>query len=357
MKNKICTIVGARPQFVKLAPLSRELRKHFREIIVHTGQHYDYELSGIFFKELALPKPDYNLNIGSGRHGEQTGAMLSAIEKVLLKEKPDLVLVYGDTNSTLAGALAAVKLHIPVAHVEAGLRSFNRKMPEEVNRVLTDKIATRLFCPTETAVRNLKDEGIKRGVYKVGDIMFDAVLSSIKVAERRSKILKKLNLTSQDYCLATVHRAENTDRPQSIRNIIRAFNELGEAIIFPAHPRTQKAIIKTGLKLGGKIKLIDPVGYLDMLVLEKNARLIFTDSGGVQKEAYFFGIPCLTLRDETEWVETVEAGWNKLVGTSVKKIVNCANTFKAKGRERVLFFGSGKASEMIVKRLLPELAC
>ena len=347
---KIASIVGARPQFIKAAPVSRKLRRLHREVLIHTGQHYDYFLSQIFFDELGIPVPDYNLGVGSATHGRQTGEMLARVEEVLLKEKPDWVLVYGDTNSTLAGALAAVKLHIPVAHVEAGLRSFNRRMPEEINRLLTDHISTLLFCPTDTAVKNLAGEGIIEGVYNVGDVMYDAVLHSIRIAEERSRVLESLGLESGRYLLATIHRPSNTDEWTNLRDIVSAFNEIDEVIVFPAHPRTRKALTRWGFSLNSNVRLIEPVSYLDMLVLEKNARMILTDSGGVQKEAYFFGVPCVTLREETEWVETVKAGWNIVVGTEVGKILDAVRNFRPNSH-RPPFFGDGRTSERIVKIL------
>lgn len=349
---KIATIVGARPQFIKMAPVSRELRKHFDEVVIHTGQHYDYEMNRIFFEQLNIPEPDYYLGVGSGSHGYQTGEMLKRIEDVLFKEKPDLVLVYGDTNSTLAGALAAVKLHIKVAHVEAGLRCFEKKVPEEVNRVLTDHISDYLFAPTETAVKNLYNEGIRNGVYLTGDVMFDALLYSIKIAERKSKILDELGLKPKEYCLATVHRAENTDNKKNLENIANAFIECGELIVFPAHPRTVKFLkvyaLYEKLEKAENVLLIKPVGYLDMLVLEKNAKKILTDSGGVQKEAYFLKVPCITLRERTEWVETVEDGWNVLTGADKEKILKAIREFEPAGETYSYKFGDGNASKKIV---------
>ena len=303
--KKILSVVGARPQFVKAASVSREIRKRFKEVLVHTGQHYDRNMSPIFFEELSIPKPDYNLEIGSGPHGEQTGRMLIEIEKVLLKEKPDIVLVYGDTNSTAAGALAGAKLHIPVAHVEAGLRSYNRSMPEEINRVIADHLSDLLFCPTETAVRNLSKEGITEGVFNVGDVMYDALIANRKVAESKSKILETMNLKPKTYLFATIHRAENTDEEKNLKNIIEAFGESGEVIILPIHPRTRKMIEKFGLEFTENVKVIEPVGYLDSTELQANAKKVVTDSGGVQKEAYMLKVLCITLREETEWVETV----------------------------------------------------
>lgn len=332
---KVVSIVGARPQFIKLAPLSVELRKRgIFEIILHTGQHYDDNMNKVFFEELEISEPDINLGIGSGLHGEQTGKMLIGIEEVLLKEKPNLVIVYGDTNSTLAGALAASKLHIPLAHVEAGLRSFNKKMPEEINRIVADHLSDILFCPTETAVDNLKKEGINKSVYLVGDLMFDALMHFEKISQLKSKILEKLNLTPKSYLLLTIHRAENTDDVERLKNIISALCEIDIHIVFPIHPRTKDRLEKYGLYslLGQNVKIMDPVGYLDMLMLEKNAYAIVTDSGGVQKEAFWLKVPCITLRDETEWVETVDLGWNTLVGADRGRILNAINHIK-KGEE------------------------
>jgi UDP-GlcNAc3NAcA epimerase len=349
---KIVTIVGARPQFIKAVPVSRVLRQRHTEILLHTGQHYDFEMSGIFFEELEIPEPDSNLEIGSGKHGWQTGTMLLRIEEILLAERPDRVLVYGDTNSTLAGALAAVKLQIPVAHVEAGLRSFNRTMPEEHNRVLTDHCSDLLLCPTETAINNLIREGITQGVHFVGDTMYDAVLQFGKIAQKKSRILQELNLIPTQYLLATVHRPYNTDVPEHLQSILTAFAELDERVIFPVHPRTRKKIAELGLSSQqpscSKIEFVPPVGYLDMLILEQNARLILTDSGGIQKEAFFFGVPCITLRPETEWVETVESGWNRLVGADCEQIVAAVKANTWPEGEPPGFFGDGHASERIV---------
>lgn len=344
---KIVTVIGARPQFIKAAPISRQIRNNYTEVLVHTGQHYDDNMSKIFFDELDIPQPDYNLNVGSATHGKQTGEMLAKIEEVLLAERPDLVIVYGDTNSTLAGALAASKLLIPVAHIEAGLRSFNMNMPEEQNRVLTDHISKILFCPTETAVKNLKNEGITKNVCNVGDVMYDALLFNLQIAEKKSNIIKDLKLNNKGYILATIHRAENTDYQDKLSNIIKALNSTQEKIVFPVHPRTMKIIKQYGLKLNNNILAVDPVGYLDMLLLEKNAKKIVTDSGGVQKEAYFLGVPCITLREETEWVETLEGGWNILVGSDSSKIVNSITSHNPNG-EKNNHFGDGNASFKIV---------
>jgi len=346
---KIASVIGARPNFIKAAPVSREIRKEYNEILIHTGQHYDYEMNRIFFNELNIPEPDYYLGVGSGSHSYQTGEMLKRIEKVLIKEKPDIVLVYGDTNSTLAGALAAVKLHIKVGHVEAGLRSFDRKMPEEINRVLTDHCSDLLFCPTKTAVENLKREGITGGVYLTGDVMVDALKENINIAEQKSKILKKLDLKRKSYYLATVHRAENTDNFNRLKNIVDAFCKI-ENLVFPCHPRTERSLKKFGLwdMLQSTVNIIKPIGYLDMLVLEKNAYKILTDSGGVQKEAYILKVPCITLRENTEWVETVEDGWNVLIGADRETIIKMIKEFNPNGEQRNVF-GDGKASKNIAE--------
>lgn len=341
---KIASIVGARPNFIKLAPVSREIRKKAEEVIIHTGQHYDYEMDRIFFQELGIPDPDYHLGVGSGTHGSQTGEMLKAIEGIYQKESPDIALVFGDTNTTLAGALAAAKLHIPVAHVEAGLRSFNKKMPEEVNRVLVDHCSDFLFCPTKTAVDNLQKEGIVEGVSLTGDVMLDILQECIHIAEKKSKILEELKLQPKEYFLATVHRAENTDDPKRLQNIADALCSI-QNVIFPCHPRTKKRLQDLRLwdRMRESIQIINPVGYLDMLLLEKNASKIFTDSGGVQKEAYMLQTPCITMRDETEWVETVEDGWNLLVGSNKDTIIKAAIEFKPTCKQRDVF-GLGDAS-------------
>ncbi|QAA76350.1 MAG: UDP-N-acetylglucosamine 2-epimerase (non-hydrolyzing) [Candidatus Bipolaricaulis sibiricus] len=390
---RIVDVVGARPQFIKLAPVLKAIELHNRkhpergieEILAHTGQHYDYEMSQVFFDELGLKAPDYHLGVGSGTHGYQTGEMLKRIEEVFLKEKPDLVVVYGDTNSTLAGALTAAKLHIPVAHVEAGLRSFNRKMPEEINRVLTDHVADLLFCPTETAVQNLKREGftniVNDGrllphdyarrtpgdkprtarhvplVLNVGDVMYDAVLQYAELAEAKSGILERLALEPRCYALATVHRAENTDDPVRLRGIFQGLATLaqeGLTVVVPLHPRTRNALSSLSFTpnyLPRNLLVIEPISYLDMLMLEKNARVILTDSGGVQKEAFFFRVPCVTLREETEWVETVEAGWNVLVGCDPERIVHAALEAQP-GKECAWPYGDGQAAERIMNGIL-----
>lgn len=354
----ILTVVGARPQFIKAAPVSNAIRAAGHcEFLVHTGQHYDYGMSQIFFDELQIPQPAINLEIGSGSHGQQTGQMLIRLEEVIQAQQPDFVLVYGDTNSTLAGALAAVKLGTPVAHVEAGLRSFNRTMPEEHNRILTDHCADLLFCPTQTAVDLLATEGVTKGVHLVGDTMFDAVQQFSNTAAQRSAILDTLKLAAKGYLLATIHRPYNTDEPENLRSILAAFAEIDEPVIFPVHPRTRKKIADLGLPEAGvaQVRMIEPVGYLDMLVLEQNARLILTDSGGIQKEAFFFAVPCVTLRPETEWVETVETGWNVLVHADRAKIVAAVKEHIWPVGAPPHIFGDGHASERIVGVLTCDL--
>jgi UDP-N-acetylglucosamine 2-epimerase len=304
-------------------------------------------MSTVFFEELNIPEPDYNLGVGSASHGKQTGEMLERIESVLLEEEPELVLVYGDTNSTLAGALAAVKLHIPVAHVEAGLRSFNRAMPEEINRVLTDHASDVLFCPTDTAVQNLSAEGMTSGVHNVGDVMYDALLYNIEIAQQRSHILDQFQIMPEEYLLVTAHRPRNTDHRDRLLSILDALNQIDDSIIFPAHPRTQKAIEELDYRFDPHIRLIEPVGYLDMLVLAKHARKILTDSGGVQKEAYLLGTPCITLREETEWIETLSDGWNTLAGADRERIVTLVEHHTPEA-ERQPVFGDGQASQKIL---------
>ncbi len=346
---RLVSIVGARPQFVKLAPVSRMLRQQHEELIIHTGQHYDYRMSSLFFEELTLPEPDYHLHVGSGSHGKQTAHMLDEIEQVLLKVQPDWVIVFGDTNSTLAGALAAVKLHIPVAHVEAGLRSYNRAMPEEINRVVTDCLSQRLFCPTETARKQLEHEGMVTGVEVVGDVMYDTLLQmQPKLAANAQVLLPTLHVTPHQYVLATVHRASNSDDVEAMRNIASALNRLDMPVIFPIHPRTQARLATYDITWNDHIHFIEPVGYLDMLTLEDAAHCVITDSGGVQKEAFFLCTPCITLRQETEWPETVEAGWNVLVGTKDAAIIEAVH------RDRPAQplhhpFGRGDAAARIAK--------
>lgn len=355
---KILTVVGARPQFIKAAPVCAALRKaRIREAMVHTGQHYDTNMSEVFFRELGIRAPKHNLGIGSGAHGQQTGRMLEKLEQVMLREKPDTVLIYGDTNSTLAGALAAAKLHIPVAHVEAGLRSFNRQMPEEINRITADHLSTLLFCPTKAAVANLKKEGISKRVHKTGDVMYDAALRFGKKAARTSKVLADCNLQAGNYILATVHRAENTDERKRLTGILTALATLARKtpVIVPLHPRTRKMIAKFKLKkLTDSISIVEPVGFLDLVQLERNARLIMTDSGGMQKEAYFHRVPCVTLREQTEWVETVKAGWNRMVNVSAPgNIVREARKQMATPapRKKIGEYGTGNSGEKIVHLL------
>lgn len=345
---KILTVIGARPQFIKAAAVSNIIRTQHQEVLVHTGQHYDKNMSKVFFDELRIPKPNYDLGLGSGGHGEQTGAMLIKLEELYLKEKPDMVLVYGDTNSTLAGALCASKMLIPVAHIEAGLRSFNKNMPEEQNRILTDHISKYLFVPTTSAIENLNNEGITKGVHNVGDVMFDAILNFTELSKEKSKIMESLSLVKEEYILTTIHRAENTNDINRLRNIIEALNESQQKIVLPLHPRTKKFISDYGLIFNENIKVIDPVGYLDMISLEMNCKKIITDSGGVQKEAFFMNKPCVTMRDETEWIETVENGWNIIAGTDKAKILDGIFNFKPNNPKQSIF-GDGHATEKILK--------
>ncbi len=352
------SVVGARPQFIKCAPVSREIRKVALEILIHTGQHYDENMSHTFFSDLNIPEPDYNLKVGSGPHGAQSGEMLKRIEEVLLREEPDWVLVYGDTNSTLAGALAAAKLHIPVAHVEAGLRSFNRRMPEEINRVVTDHLSSLLLCPTETAATNLAREGIVKGIKVVGDVMYDTLLYGIKLATAQSTILNKLQLKPKTYLLATVHRAENTDDSRRLRALVQAFerSSVNYPLIWPLHPRTRKALTCHNLfqMANQRLRMIEPVSYLDMLLLAKEAKAILTDSGGLQKEAYWLSVPCVTLREQSEWVETVQAGWNTLAGADPDRIfaaVTKPNPLKP-GPNKL--FGDGHSATKIAQALLSD---
>lgn len=363
---KIATIIGARPQFIKAASVSRAIAQNadanqahlITETIIHTGQHYDANMSEVFFRELDIPEPDYNLGIGGDSHGRNTGRMIEAIEDVLVKEQPDRVLVYGDTDSTLAGALAAAKLHIPVAHVEAGLRSYNRSMPEEINRIVADQLSTMLFCPTRTAVENLEKEGFPHRLTahtmqvmtNVGDVMYDAALYYGDRAEEKSRIIHTLALKPKDFVLATIHRAENSDDPVRLQNIMAALNRIaGEMpVVLPLHPRTKKKLV---VKDFPTVSFIDPLGYLDMVMLEKNARVIITDSGGVQKEAYFHGVPCVTVRDETEWLELVEAGANALTGANSNKIISAFHKMQNKRISTEILFGDGNCSGKILSAL------
>lgn len=362
--KKILTVVGARPQFIKASVVSRSLSRSgvLDEILLHTGQHFDTNMSDVFFSELSLPVPRYNLGVHGGRHGNMTGQMLGAIEEVLVKEQPDAVLVYGDTNSTLAGALAAVKMHIPVAHVEAGLRSFNMHMPEEINRILTDRISTWLFTPTEAAMQHLRTEGVSPDrIIPVGDVMYDVALHFGAGVKPSGGILDRLDLASGGYILATVHRAENTDDLARLRVIVAAMEKAATKlrVVWPLHPRTRDILQRIGLLdslLKADVHLIAPVGYLDMVQLEKYAALVVTDSGGVQKEAYFFQVPCVTMRNETEWVELVEAGWNRLSPPDDADAVTAAinDSLGMRGRD-VELYGRGDAADKITERLVLAL--
>ncbi len=355
MNKKILTIVGARPQFVKAAAVSRALKQfNLDEIIVHTGQHFDYGMSEIFFAEMEIPHPKYNLGINSLSHGAMTGRMLEKIESIILKEKPDFVMVFGDTNSTLAGALAASKLHVPVAHVEAGLRSFNMRMPEEINRILTDRISSYLFCPTVTAVNNLQQEGYGHfdcRVELVGDVMYDAAMHYSKTSAEKSRIIHDLRLENP-FVLATLHRQENTDDLNHLTSIVEALNEISQSteVLLPLHPRTRKIIQQAALKT--HFRVIDPVGYFDMIELLKHCSLVMTDSGGLQKESYFFEKNCITLRDETEWTELVEHGYNVLTGAGKERILEeTIRMFKTKNDFSTRLYGDGSAGMKIAEFL------
>lgn len=349
---KILSVVGARPEFIQAAPIRRALQASgaHTEIWVHTGQHYDYQMSQAFFDDLGIPAPDYNLEVGSGRHGQQTAAMLSRMEEVLLAETPDWVVVRGDTNSTVAAALAAVKLEIPLAHVEAGERSYDRRMPEEINRLVADCVSNLHLCASRAAMTHLAQEGITDSAHWVGDVMFDAQRQHMPLARQHSTMLSQLGLAPKQYALVTVHRAANTDSPARLGGIVEALNAVGEPVVFPVHPRTRAALEREQLTLADHVRVIPPLGYFDMMVMEENARLIATDSGGVQREAYFQGIPCLTLRDETEWSETVTAGWNLLVGAEPETILEHWFSFAPTG-EQPPIFGDGHAAERIVALL------
>lgn len=376
--KKIITIIGARPQIIKSSAISRAIRNHFsdslKEIIVHTGQHYDNNMSDIFFNEMQIPFPDYNLNVGSGSHGSQTGKMLEGLEEIFIKEKPDGVLVYGDTNSTIAGALAAVKIHIPVIHVEAGLRSFNKRMPEEINRISCDHMSTMLFCPTISGVENLKNEGfdVKNHsevnlnhpvVYHCGDIMFDNSLFFSTISEDKSTIINDLNLKENEYILTTIHRDANTDIAENLENIFKSLLELVHQydleLVFPVHPRTKgkmKELLSESIyheiSSNSKIKLIEPAGFLDIIALEKNARIIVTDSGGLQKESYFFKKPCVILRPQTEWVEIVNNGNAVLADADPKRILDgFRKLMDKKDFTYPEYYGDGKASEFICLKI------
>jgi UDP-GlcNAc3NAcA epimerase len=358
---KVVTILGARPQFIKAAAVSRAIRRRaaeaaWQEVIVHTGQHFDANMSDVFFTELDIPQPDHLLGISGLGHGAMTGRMLERIDTLLQQERPDWVLIYGDTNSTLAGALAAAKLHIPVAHVEAGLRSFNMRMPEEVNRILADRVSALLLCPTTVAVDNLRAEGVTQGVHNVGDVMFDVSLFYRERARRESDALTRLGVETGPFALATVHRAENTDDPARLHSIVSALGHIATRmkVVLPLHPRTRKLLETYGLTgaIGDAI-VTDPLPYLDMVALEQAAATILTDSGGVQKEAFFYGVPCITMRDETEWVETVACGANRVVGASTSAILEAFESVMAGARvpEHVRPYGDGTAADQIVTLL------
>ena len=370
-KIKISTIVGARPQFVKAAVVSLAIIEHNQsgsdveivEEIIHTGQHYDEAMSDIFFNQLGIPEPKANLQVGSGSHGKQTGMMLERLEEIYLQDRPDIVLNYGDTNSTLASAIVASKLHIPIAHIESGLRSFNRQMPEEINRVVTDHLAQWLFCPTQHAIDNLAKEGIVENVIRCGDVMFDASRIFGELSDRQSTILAEHGIQKDKFYLTTVHRAENTDSKEYLQGIFAALSEIGSSetpVVLPLHPRTRKQLelfqMLEEVQNDDGIRLIDPVSFLDMIALEKNAKMILTDSGGVQKEAFFHGVPCVTLRTETEWIELVEAGWNVIAGANRSAIVNAAKTmleeFSHDRPPVAALYGDGFSGNQIVKHLV-----
>jgi len=358
---RILTIVGARPQFVKAAAVSRAIAAHnerpgcrrIDERILHTGQHYDANMSQVFFTELGIPAPRHHLNVGSGSHARQTGDILVGVERVIQGERPDVVLVYGDTNSTVAGAMSAAKLRVPVAHVEAGLRSFNRAMPEEINRILTDAMSDLLFCPSRTAFEHLGREGIARGVHVVGDVMYDSVLHHARQSAEQSTLVQRLGLKTGGYALATLHRAENTERADRLQALLTTLSELPIPVVLPLHPRTRAAQKPAGPMPGGSLQVIEPVGYLDVLALIRSSRMVLTDSGGMQKEAYWLGRPCVTLREETEWVELVEAGVNRLAGTSRERIVAASDwAMSCDMPSDTSIYGDGSTGNQIVDLLV-----
>lgn len=362
---KILTVVGARPQFIKAAAISRAVGawnadhpEHLvEERIVHTGQHYDAGMSDVFFDELEIPRPWKNLEVGSGSHGKQTGKMMERLEEAFLEMEPDLLLTFGDTNSTLASALVAAKLHVPVAHVEAGLRSFNRRMPEEINRIVTDHVSTWLFCPSQTSVDHLAKEGVTNGVFVSGDVMYDAILFNQQLADQKSSIVQSSGFESGQYSVATVHRAENTDDKSRLAEIIEGMSMIGDSIVLPLHPRTKNCLEKHQLQFPDNVTILPPVPYLDMVQLVSHSRMVFTDSGGLQKEAYWMGKPCITMRDETEWTETVEVGWNRLTGGSAQAILAAYEEFsKGNLNEQTELYGDGAAAERILKTLLDSKA-
>jgi UDP-N-acetylglucosamine 2-epimerase len=348
---RFLSVVGARPQFVKAAMLSRELRRNHEEVLVHTGQHYDDLMSDIFFRELGLPAPDLNLDVGSTSHAVQTGRAMEGLEAAMAEQRPDVVIVFGDTNSTLAGALAAAKLGLPVAHVEAGFRSYNRAMPEEINRVVTDHVSRYLFCATKQAVACLKREGIETGVHHVGDIMYDALVASLPLAiEQERTVLDRRRVESGGYYLATVHRPASTDDPAVLAALFAAFARLTLPVVLPLHPRTKAALAVAGISPASNIQLINPVGYLEMLALERNARAVLSDSGGVRREAYFLAVPCVTLREDTEWPEVLASGWDVLAGADGDRIVSAAERAKPQLAPPPVF-GDGRAAKKIVETL------
>lgn len=350
--KKVLSIVGARPQFVKLAPMVRACAGTVDHVIVHTGQHYDDAMSRVFFEDLSIPSPDYNLGVGSGTHAVQTASFMTGLEEILVNERPDIVVVYGDTNSTIAGALVGAKLNIPVAHIEAGLRSFDRSMPEEINRIIADRVSSFLFCPTSAAMNNLSHEGMANSSYLVGDVMLDALMMYQHRIRDHSHVLDRLQVEDKRYYLATIHRASNTDNATNLACILDALDCLDAPVIFPLHPRTKKSLEHPGPgpKVKGNILFVEPVGYLDMLALEKHAKKVLTDSGGVQKEAYILGTPCVTLRGETEWVETLEGFWNVLAGVKRDAILAAAGSTPVGFRQQP--YGHGHAAEKIVEILL-----
>jgi UDP-GlcNAc3NAcA epimerase len=343
---RILSVVGARPEFIQAMPVSHAIRTKHKEILVHTGQHYDYQMSQTFFDEIDIPVPDYNLGAGSASQAQQTAEIMVGLEQVLLKEKPDFLIMRGDTNSSLAAALVASKLNVPFAHIEAGERSFNQAMPEEINRLVADRLANLHFCVSQVAEHNLSIEGIAKSVYWVGDVMLDALLYALPLARAKSKILSQLQIEPQKYSLVTIHRAANTDDPLRLRQIILALNQVSETVILPVHPRTRKALSNINVHIENNVRIIEPVGYFDMIVLEENARLIATDSGGVQREAYYLEIPCLTLRDETEWIATVQTGWNKLIGANQRLILDNWFDFVPPS-EHPHIYGIGNAAQRI----------
>ena len=358
---RVLTVVGARPQFVKHGAVANVLRARHEEVLVHTGQHYDHGMSATFFDELAIPEPDHNLGIAGGPHGQMTGRMMEALEEVTVDATPDWMLVYGDTNSTLAAALVAAKLHVPVAHVEAGLRSFNRKMPEEVNRVVTDHVATLLLCPTDNAVRLLANEGVTDGVLNGGDVMYDSVLAHLERSRQRpdaGAVLDRIGVSGA-FALATVHRPENTDHPDRLAGIMRGLGELSVPVVLPLHPRTKKRLAEHAVTVPESVRLVEPLGYLDLLFVAASSALVLTDSGGLQKEAFFLGRRCVTLRDETEWVETVDAGANEIVGADADRLKDAAERSLKLGPLQVTEgagpFGDGHAAEAIVRALESSL--